>query len=125
MLTSIAEINIRIVVRRVSVGATPFGWAVYNGITPRYASPDRFRSLEAAYSAGQARLAEFLPPKNVKRKQPLIFQPSVPAVMDDHDWQLDVDDPDETDPSGYDAPEISPSDQGSCSHSVDVDQLVS
>jgi hypothetical protein len=124
MLTSIADINIRIVVRRVGVGATPFGWEVYDGITPRYASPDRFRSLEAAYSAGQARLAEFLPPKSIKQKQTLILQP-VPAMMDDHDWQLDANDPDETDPNGYDVQEISPSDQTSCSHSVDVDQLVS
>jgi hypothetical protein len=45
--------------------------------------------------------------------------------MDDHDWQLDMDDPDETDPNGYDVQEVSPSDQANCSHSVDVDQLVS
>jgi hypothetical protein len=89
MLTSTDHLNTRVVVRRVGLGAFPFAWEIHGSNTsvPRYVSPDRFRSMEAAYGAGQARLAEFLPSKPVKRKKAL--SPQAPAMRDDHDWQPD------------------------------------
>jgi len=56
-------LSINVVVRRVKVGAAPFGWEVHGIETaePVYVSPDRYSSMEAAYRAGQARLAEFVP----------------------------------------------------------------
>ena len=63
-------LSISIVVRRRARGGTaPFGWEVHGADTaePLFVSPDRFTSMEAAYAAGQARLAEFIP----KRTSPL------------------------------------------------------
>jgi len=56
-----------LLVRRVAVGAAPFRWEVHNADTvePLHISPDRFASMEAAYRAGQARLAEFVPKRSV------------------------------------------------------------
>ena len=67
-----------IVVRRVWMGAAPFGWAVYraDAAAQIYVSSDRFRSMHEAYRAGQARLAEFLP----KRSMP-------PGVTEHREWQ--------------------------------------
>jgi hypothetical protein len=50
-------------VRRVRIGTTPFGWEVHYAAAakPIHVSPETFRSMEAAYRAGQARLAEFIP----------------------------------------------------------------
>jgi hypothetical protein len=60
-------LSVRIVVRRAEVGAAPFRWEVYweEGAEPIHVSPDRFRSMEAAYCAGQARLTEFIPKRSV------------------------------------------------------------
>lgn len=56
-------LSINVVVRRVKVGAAPFAWEVHGIETaePVYVSPDRYSNMEAAYRAGQARLAEFVP----------------------------------------------------------------
>ncbi len=51
----------RVVVRRIGKGEASFGWEIQGEETvdPSYVSPDKFGSMEAAYRAGQARLAEF------------------------------------------------------------------
>jgi hypothetical protein len=61
-------LSVRIVVRRVEVGtAAPFRWEVYweEGAEPIHVSPGRYRSMEAAYCAGQARLTEFIPKRSI------------------------------------------------------------
>jgi hypothetical protein len=84
------HINTKIVVRRVGAGAAPFSWEIYGPDTPSpaYISPDRFRSMEAAYSAGQARLTEFLSAKRVRRERTPAVQ--VPTT-ENHDWQSQED----------------------------------
>ncbi len=56
-------LSIKVVVRRAKRGATPFVWEINRDsmVEPVYVSPEAFVSMEAAYSAGQARLAEFVP----------------------------------------------------------------
>lgn len=58
-------LSVGVVVRRVARGAAPFGWEVHRTDLERliHASPARFGSMEAAYTAGAAQLAEFIPPK--------------------------------------------------------------
>lgn len=70
-------LSVCVVVRRVGVGAAPFAWAVQRTDTDTlaYASSDRFRSMEAAYRAGQDRLADFIP----KRSPP-------PGVTENRLW---------------------------------------
>jgi hypothetical protein len=72
-------LSVSILVRRVGVGAASFGWEVHHADTagPIHVSPDRFRSMEAAYRAGQARLPEFV----TKRSRP-------PGVTGNRQWQL-------------------------------------
>jgi hypothetical protein len=55
-----------VVRRRARAGAAPFGWEVHGADTaePLHVSPDRFTSMEEAYGAGQARLAEFIPTRS-------------------------------------------------------------
>ena len=50
------ELNLKVVVRRVATGAAPYGWELHSGdvITPIHLSRARFRSMEAAFKAGQA-----------------------------------------------------------------------
>jgi hypothetical protein len=57
------ELAIRVVVRRHSVGATPFAWEIWQTdiFHPIHISEERFRSMDAAFRAGQARLGEFIP----------------------------------------------------------------
>lgn len=71
-------LSISIVVRRLRLGAMPFGWEVHHAdaAAPIHVSPDRFSSMEAAYRAGQARLEEFIP----KRSMP-------PGVTANRQWQ--------------------------------------
>ncbi|HEX2942123.1 MAG TPA: hypothetical protein VHO91_13835 [Rhodopila sp.] len=59
------ELSVRVVVRRVARGAAPFAWEVHQTDLPRplYVSPERFRSMEAAYGAGRAMLPMFVPPR--------------------------------------------------------------
>nr|WP_294523141.1 hypothetical protein [uncultured Rhodopila sp.] len=58
---------VRIVVRRVRTGAAPFCWEVYRDAAwkPLHVSPETFRSMEAAYKAGQARLPEFVQQRRI------------------------------------------------------------
>jgi hypothetical protein len=58
---------ISVVVRRVGVGAAPFTWAIERTDveTLIHLSTDRYRSMEAAYRAGQARLADFIPRRSL------------------------------------------------------------
>jgi hypothetical protein len=64
MRLSKEALSIRVVVRRARRGVAPFIWEINTDTRaePVYVSPDAFASMEAAYQAGQARLAEFTPP---------------------------------------------------------------
>ena len=48
-----------VIVRRVGMGSSPFRWEVQavDGILPVQVSSERFRSMQAAYEAGQTWLA--------------------------------------------------------------------
>jgi hypothetical protein len=63
MRLSKEALSIKVVVRRARRGATPFIWEINRDsmVEPVYVSPDAFVSMEAAFKAGQARLAEFVP----------------------------------------------------------------
>jgi hypothetical protein len=56
-------LNMSVLVRRVWTGSAPFGWEVrrLDAVGPIYVSPERFRSMQEAYLAGQRRLGEFIP----------------------------------------------------------------
>jgi hypothetical protein len=87
---SIDCLDTKVIVRRVGVGAAPFTWEVVgaNPGIPLYVSSERFRSMEAAYSAGQDRLVEFLPGPRVDREEwrkPAVRRASAPAI----DWHAD------------------------------------
>jgi hypothetical protein len=71
-------LSVGVVARRTGLGAAPFGWAIQRTDTDTmiFASPDRFRSLDAAYRAGQARLKDFIP----KRSMP-------PGVTENRLWR--------------------------------------
>lgn len=58
------QLSVRVVVRRVPRG-TAFTWEVYRDdlATPVFVSPQRYKGMDDAYRAGQARLPEFVPPK--------------------------------------------------------------
>jgi hypothetical protein len=62
MRISKEALALSVVVCRVWTGATPFGWEVHRADAPRpvQISAERFRSMEAAYHAGQACLAKLL-----------------------------------------------------------------
>jgi hypothetical protein len=70
MRALIDDLNTRVVVRRVAIGPAPFAWEVHRGnnIPPVHVTCDRFRNMEAAHSAGQARLGEFLTTKSAKQE---------------------------------------------------------
>lgn len=70
-------------------------------------------------------LAEFLPPKRVKRNKALALQ--TPGITDNHDWPSDEEDSDEADldleRDVYDVPALSHDSQTSCRpHAVDLAQ---
>lgn len=62
MRISKEALSVSVLVRRVRVGAAPFGWEIHRdgAAGPVYASPDRYVSMDAAYQAGHARLPEFV-----------------------------------------------------------------
>jgi hypothetical protein len=62
MRISKEALSISVLVRRVRVGAAPFGWEIHrDGASGAiYASPERYVSMAEAYQAGQARLPEFV-----------------------------------------------------------------
>ena len=68
------ELNLKVVVRRVATGAAPYGWELHSGdlIAPIHVSRARFCSMEAAFKAGQAGLAEHVAARqSVRRRRPL------------------------------------------------------
>jgi hypothetical protein len=56
-----------ILVRRVRIGAAPFRWEVHRAgnADPIHVSSDHYKSMEAAFRAGQARLEEFIPKRSM------------------------------------------------------------
>ena len=68
MRISKEALALSVVVRRIHVGAAPFAWEVHrtSASAPVQVSAERFRSMEAAYQAGQARLADLI----AKRSRP-------------------------------------------------------
>jgi len=62
MRVSKEALALSVVVRRVHGGATPFGWEVHHAGAPRplQVSVEWFRSMEAAYQAGQACLTDLI-----------------------------------------------------------------
>ena len=62
MRVSKEALAVSVVVRRVRIGAAPFGWEVHHAAAakPIHAFARDIPSMEAAYRAGQARLAEFI-----------------------------------------------------------------
>jgi hypothetical protein len=62
MRISKEALALSVVVRRVHIGATPFGWEVHRtgASRPVQVSAERFRSMEAAYQAGQACLTDLI-----------------------------------------------------------------
>jgi hypothetical protein len=62
MRVSKEALALSVVVRRVHIGATPFGWEVHRAgaSRPVQVSAERFRNMEAAYQAGQAHLADLI-----------------------------------------------------------------
>jgi hypothetical protein len=73
MRLSKEALSVRVVVRRTKRGATPFVWEINRDsmAEPVYVSPDAFDSMESAYTAGQARLAEFIPARGSMRESQL------------------------------------------------------
>jgi hypothetical protein len=65
-------LSIRVVVRRARRGTAPFIWEINKDSMsdPVFISPEAFVSMEAAYQAGQARLAEFTPPPRMMQESP-------------------------------------------------------
>lgn len=68
MRTSKETLALSVVIRRTHVGAAPFNWEVhrFGAPAPVQVSAERFRSMEAAYQAGQACLAAMI----LKRPRP-------------------------------------------------------
>ena len=67
MVVTKEALSTSVVVRRVGRGAAPFGWEIYRNdidIQLIHASPDRFGSMDAAYTAGAAQLEEFIPKRS-------------------------------------------------------------
>jgi len=72
MRLSKEALSVRVVVRRARRGAAPFVWEINRDsmIEPVYVSPEGFGNMESAYTAGQARLAEFIPaPGSIRESQ--------------------------------------------------------
>ncbi len=64
MRLSKEALSTRVVVRRARRGAAPFIWEINTDTMtkPVCVSPEAYGTMEAAYQAGNARLAEFTPP---------------------------------------------------------------
>jgi hypothetical protein len=72
MRLSKEALSIRVVVRRALRGTAPFIWEIntHSMTGPVFISTEAFVSMEAAYQAGHARLAEFTPPPRAMRETP-------------------------------------------------------
>jgi hypothetical protein len=61
------SLSVGVVVRRVTGGIAPFAWEVHRTdmeqVVHASPSPARFGSMDAAYTAGAARLVDFIPQK--------------------------------------------------------------
>jgi hypothetical protein len=69
MRMSIEALFMHVFVRRTGVGSAPFTWEVHgDGITPIHVSTERYKSMDAAYQAGQARLGGFIRSKELHRR---------------------------------------------------------
>ena len=78
MRISKEALTIRVVVRRVGIGSARYRWEIHAMDTaePVHVSAVSYIGMEAAYSAGQARLADFIP----KRSLP-------PGETENRQWQ--------------------------------------
>jgi hypothetical protein len=99
MRISKEDLDTKVVVRRVALSAAPFAWEVIgaNSVTPIYSSPERFRSMDAAYQAGQKRFAEFLPSARQKPAAKRPASQAAPRRTANYEWQTYDDVPDEID----------------------------
>ncbi len=72
MRISKEALALRVVVRRVRTGTAPFCWEVHRDpeLQPIHVSHETFRSMEAAYGAGLAKLADFIPQRRTAAHQP-------------------------------------------------------
>jgi hypothetical protein len=71
MRISKEALAINVVVRRVAIGATPFRWEVHRDPgAVIHVSTERYRSMDAAYRAGRARLGEFISSRPMKQQRP-------------------------------------------------------
>lgn len=85
MRESIDTLFTQVFVRRIGLGAAPFTWEVHGeAMAPIYVSADRYKSMDEAYEAGQARLAEFIPSR--KSRQSNRAEPGAPML--DHDIKM-------------------------------------
>ena len=111
MTISTAELNLKVVIRRVATGSTPFAWELHSGdnVSPVQVSLERFRSMHAAYLAGQACLAAYTSrqrsakPKRsrshqVSQTQHPSDQPEFDDLMDDEDDFIGTDNVDQAAP---------------------------
>ncbi len=89
MSTSTDDLYTKVVVRRTSTGITPFAWEVQRETSVILVSPDRFRTMEAAYSAGQAKLGEFLSSRPVKQKKVRTRRVSLRKLLENDDGEAD------------------------------------
>jgi hypothetical protein len=65
MAVTIEALSTSVVVRRVGRGTAPFGWEIRTDMDRViHASPARFGSMDAAYTAGAAQLAGFIPKRS-------------------------------------------------------------
>lgn len=84
MRLSKEALSVRVVVRRARRGAAPFVWEINrdNMAEPVFVSPETFRSMESAYSAGQARLTEFVPSARSMAEMPVWYPDAAMALED-------------------------------------------
>jgi hypothetical protein len=82
--------SLTVVVRRITTGATPFVWEVRRDseAASLHVSAERYDNMEAAYSAGRAKLLDFI----TKPTPPGIHSRSVPAPRVVRDVYADLDD---------------------------------
>ena len=71
MTSAASALFFKVVVRRLTTGPNPFGWELHRDdtVVPVQVSADRFGSMESAYIAGQAKLADLLPQKRTTARQ--------------------------------------------------------
>ena len=91
MRTAREMLDYKVVVRRVATGSAPFAWELHKGDTmiPVRVSQQRFKSMEAAYKAGQVELQSYEPPTRptrstgMSRRRVTALPPSLNFADDD------------------------------------------